>query len=152
MGLVQLSEGPQVRQSSLQPIAPHILLVDDDQLIANALAHVLRAAGYHTDVAGDGLQALHKVAAADYDLILCDVRMPVMDGEAFYGELCAARPGLARRIVFCTADMDNPQTRHFVLTSGAPYIEKPFRMRAVLQLLSGVLSGEQLAIQPVPSM
>jgi CheY-like chemotaxis protein len=141
-----------MRQTSTQALTPRILLVDDDQLIANALAHVLRSTGYHADVAGDGLQALQKVVSAEYDLIVCDVRMPAMDGEAFYRALCTSRPGLAGRVVFCTGDMDNPNTRQFVLTSGAPYIEKPFRMRAVLQMLSGMLSAEPLAIQAVPSM
>jgi CheY-like chemotaxis protein len=113
---------------------------------------MLRAVGYHADVAADGLEALQKVASADYDLIICDVRMPVMDGEAFYRELRAARPGLTQRVVFCTGDMDNPSTRRFVQNSGAPYIEKPFRMQAVLQVLSGALRAERLAVQTVPSM
>jgi CheY-like chemotaxis protein len=109
------------------------------------------AAGCRADVAADGLQALERVAAAEYDLIVCDVRMPVMDGEAFYRELSECWPRLARRVVFCTGDMDNPATRRFVQSSGVPCIEKPFRMRAVLQVLSGVLGGEPLSVRAVPA-
>ncbi len=113
-----------------------ILLVEDDQPVADALAYLLRAAGYRVDLAYNGREALEKVAAGEYDLIICDVRMPVMDGEAFYRELRRSRPSLSQRIVFCTGDPDNPGTRRLLKTSGVPFIRKPFRLGAVLEMVA----------------
>jgi len=112
-----------------------ILLVDDERLVVAALAHMLRAVGYRTDLAYNGQEALEKVSARDYDLIICDIRMPVMDGRAFYGQLRSVHPQLSERVVFCTSDWDAPSTRGFLARSGAPVIAKPFRMRHVLDLV-----------------
>ena len=128
----------------------NILLVDDERLVVLALAHMLGSEGYHTDLAGNGLEALEKLSVADYDLIICDVRMPVMDGRAFYDQLRDFRPHLRDRVVFCTGDMDNPTTRGFLESSGAPFICKPFRLRHVLDVVSARLAGgARLAVAPV---
>ena len=119
----------------------NILLVDDERLVVLALAHMLSSEGYHTDLAGNGLEALEKLSVADYDLIICDVRMPVMDGRAFYDQLRNVRPHLRDRVVFCTGDMDNPSTRGFLASSGVPFISKPFRLSRVLDMVSTRLAG-----------
>jgi len=139
-------------ESNLEPTSKRILLVDDEQLIANALAHVLRTAGYQIDVACNGQEALEKVSRVDYDLIICDVRMPVMDGEAFYLQLRSSHPSLSKRVVFCTAYTDNPATQRFLKDSGAPVIPKPFRLRAVLDMVSLRLTNYCRAAPAVPSL
>ncbi len=71
---------------STQPGAPpaegakHVLVVDDEQALQALFAHVLADAGFCVDVAGDGREALSKIAAHPPDLILLDIMMPVMDG------------------------------------------------------------------------
>ncbi len=137
---------------SQEPTSGGILLVEDDQPVANALAHLLRAAGYRVDLASNGREALEKVVAGEYDLIICDVRMPVMDGEAFYRELRRSRPSLSRRIVFCTGDPDNPGTRRLLKMSGVPFIRKPFRLGAVLELVSTRLVSHPCLAGSAPSM
>lgn len=129
-----------------------ILLVEDDQPVGDALAYLLRAAGYPVDLAYNGREALEKVAAGEYDLIICDVRMPVMDGEAFYRELRRSRPGLSQRIVFCTGDPENPATRRLLKTSGVPFIRKPFRLGAVLEMVSARLVSHRCLAESAPSM
>lgn len=58
----------------------HVLVVDDEQALQTLFAHVLADAGFRVDVAGDGREALSKIAAQPPDLILLDIMMPVMDG------------------------------------------------------------------------
>jgi CheY-like chemotaxis protein len=130
----------------------NILLVDDEKHIVDALAYLLRTAGYRIDVASNGQEALDKVSRADYDLIISDVRMPVMDGEAFYHRLRASRPSLSRRIVFCTAYMDNPATQRFLRDSGVPVIPKPFRLRTVLEMVSLRLTRDRRMAPAVASL
>jgi DNA-binding response OmpR family regulator len=96
---------------------------------------MLKKAGYCIDVASNGWDALLKVSAEHYDLIICDVAMPVMDGQAFYHQLSSAWPSLSRRVVFCTGDSSNPTTRRLSEACGAPVIRKPFRLRVVLDVV-----------------
>lgn len=139
-------------EPSLESMPERILLVDDEQVIANALAHVLRSAGYHIDVACNGQEALEKVSHVHYDLIICDVKMPVMDGEAFYLQLRSSHPSLGKRVVFCTAYTDDPSTQRFLKDSGAPVIAKPFRLRAVLDMVSLRLEDSRCAAPSVPPL
>lgn len=125
-------------------IASRILIVDDEQLVVCALAHMLRKAGYCADVARNGREALVKVSAEHYDLIICDVAMPVMGGEAFYRQLSSSRPSVSGRVVFCTGDSSRPATRRFLEACGAPVIRKPFRLRAVLDMVSLALAQNRL--------
>ena len=62
---------------------PSILLVDDDSLVANALARMLRAKHYHVSICHDPKQALEFCDKFHFDLIITDQRMPVMDGTEF---------------------------------------------------------------------
>ena len=116
-----------------------ILLVDNEQDILDILARVLRSAGYHADMAKDGQQALAQVSRRDYDLIISNIRMPVMGGEVFYHQLCASYPHLSKRVIFCTGDIANVSTRRFLNATGAPVIFKPFQLRTVLDVVSGQL-------------
>ncbi len=123
-----------------QSLVKSVLIIDDEFLIANALAHMLRAAGYDADLARDGKEALGMVSSVPYDLVICDVRMPVMDGIEFYAHLKRLRPDLAKRVAFCTGDLDNPRTRDFLQNCGVPFLQKPFRLRGLLDIVDGMLS------------
>jgi len=139
-----------MREATPTSISNRILVVDDERLVVTALANMLRTAGYHVDLASNGQEALENVSTEDYDLIICDLRMPVMDGQAFYRQLSGSRPHLSQRIVFCTGDMANPTTRRFLEACGAPVICKPFRLRAVLDVVSSALANDRYLAPPVP--
>jgi len=77
----------------------HILLVEDEQLIAELFAETLTTDGHDVAVAGDGQEALDLFAEAEalgrpYDIVVTDVRMPRMDGVALTRRLRAAHPQL----------------------------------------------------------
>jgi CheY-like chemotaxis protein len=61
-------------------MAKKILLIDDDELITKSLLKLLYREGYNTTVVRSGKEAIDKVKEINYDLIICDVRMPEMDG------------------------------------------------------------------------
>ncbi len=61
-------------------MAKKILLIDDDELITKSLSILLNKKGYETITARNAGEALEKVKEADFGLIICDVRMPVLDG------------------------------------------------------------------------
>jgi signal transduction histidine kinase/CheY-like chemotaxis protein len=117
-----------------------ILVVEDEAALATAVVDALQDAGYVADWAPDGEQALASVNVKAYDLVICDVKMPKLDGMAFYRSLLERAPALARRVVFVTGDVAGTAAEKFLSESGCGWLAKPFRlgdlMRAVREGLS----------------
>lgn len=84
-----------------------ILVVDDEEALRRPIARFLRRRGAEVLEAGDGLEALERVRAAEgrLDVLLADLRMPRMDGVSLHAELRREFPGLADRIVFLSGDL-----------------------------------------------
>jgi CheY-like chemotaxis protein len=85
-----------------------VLLVEDNARLRDTVREILRWQGYQVDEAGDGAEALAVAAAAQPDVIVTDLSMPVMDGAAFI-ERCRRLPGLNRVpiIVMSAAERDS---------------------------------------------
>jgi two-component system NtrC family sensor kinase len=90
--------------------------------------------------AGDGEDALRLVAATTYDLIVCDLKMPKIDGMRFYQSLAATRPDLARRVVFVTGDVAGTEAERFLQDSGCRWLAKPFRLGDLLRTAREILA------------
>jgi two-component system NtrC family sensor kinase len=116
-----------------------VLVVEDEAALATAVTDSLRDAGYIVEYAGDGEQALMKVRARTFDAVICDLKMPRLDGPAFYRMLSATVPGLARRVVFVTGDVAGTDAEAFLEESGCPWLAKPFRLGDLLRALKEVL-------------
>jgi signal transduction histidine kinase/CheY-like chemotaxis protein len=108
------------------PSARTIFVVDDEPGIRRALAQLLRREGHTVDTAMDGRQALHMLQEQQYDLVLCDLRMPELDGPGLYREIAISQPHYLQRFVFLTGDTLSPETEAFLKQSGAPQLVKPF--------------------------
>ena len=119
--------------------AKTILVVDDEPGIARALAYLLRRDGHTVDTAANGRLALTKLHTQEYDLILCDLRMPDLDGPGLYQELQQQHPHLLRRIIFLTGDTLSPEARTFLEQAQVPRLNKPFRAAEVRRLVAQVL-------------
>jgi signal transduction histidine kinase/ActR/RegA family two-component response regulator len=116
------------RAASIEPAAPsippsRILIVDDDALVARSLARMLR--GHELVLSGDGEAALWECLSRDFDLILCDLMMPRLDGAGFFAALEEHRPKLASRVVFMTGGAFTAETRSFLDGVPNPCMEKP---------------------------
>jgi two-component system NtrC family sensor kinase len=103
-----------------------ILIVDDEAEIRETLAEILTAARHRVVTASSGHEALERMAAEHYDVILTDIRMPDLDGRALYREIERRWPERAGRVVFVTGDTLASTLREFANESGRPVIEKPF--------------------------
>lgn len=106
-----------------------VLVVDDEPAIRTAVARYLSSLGHLVDVAASGREALDRLTSRSFDLILLDLRMPDMAGDALYRELIARDAAHAGRIVFITGeDATSPATQSFLQASGRPVIGKPFSL------------------------
>jgi CheY-like chemotaxis protein len=114
------------------------LVLDDEPEIAALLADMLARLGFDCDVADSGEEAVRLLAEQDYALILCDLRMPGLDGPAVYEWLGQHRPHLCRRVGFVTGDTLGSATEGFVAKSGRPVLEKPFVPAALRQLVADI--------------
>lgn len=81
--------------------ALHILVVDDDLMMARTLVDILRVKGYRAEAAHSGAEALERVEQGPFDCVLSDVKMPKVNGVELYRAIKARRPDLA--VVLMTA-------------------------------------------------
>ena len=117
-----------------------ILVVEDETALAHAVTDMLKDAGYVVERAADGEEALEMVSSRAFDLVICDLKMPRVDGKAFYRALAKDAPALAKRVVFVTGDVAGTEAERFLSTSGCRWLAKPFRsadlLRAVRECLA----------------
>ncbi|MEO2194677.1 MAG: ATP-binding protein [bacterium] len=116
-----------------------VLVVEDEPALASAVADALTDAGYRVDRAGDGKEALERIAGQVYDLVVCDLKMPRLDGPSFYRILSKRNPALARHVLFVTGDGAGTEAERFLLESGCRWLLKPFRLNDLLRVASDVM-------------
>lgn len=122
----------------VRPSTQRILVVDDEEALRLLLQEALSLAGHTVDAAGDGEEALALVRDKAYDLVICDLRMPGMDGEEFFDAVSTVAPELSDRIIFSTGDIWAPHSSDFLIRTGLPFLEKPFSIRRMLGLVAAV--------------
>jgi two-component system NtrC family sensor kinase len=122
-----------------------LLVVDDEEAIAELVRDVLEPEGWQVSTARDGMEALEHVREGLFDVLLVDMRMPGMDGKEFYEALRASRPELAERVVFATGDSGSEGTSQFLADAGAPLLGKPYDLRALVEVVSTVARRGGLA-------
>jgi len=125
---------PPTSPSLATPPSLNILVVDDELPLATALQALLAREGHQVTVADDGNKAITLLAQRDYDLILCDLKMPKVSGEQVYEWLRTNKPHLLQRFVLMTGDFLSPIAQH-TTERGIKLLHKPFRMDELRELL-----------------
>ena len=125
-------------QEAAQATYPHptdaiparILVADDEPGIRAFIGRALNAAGYATDFAATGSEALRQALTSHYDLIILDLVMPEITGQVVLGRLLAARPDQAVLVLSCLGDV---ASKVECLERGAQdYLTKPFSLAELL--------------------
>ena len=126
--------------ATVAPAGESILVVEDEEQLARAVGDALQDEGYLVDHAADGELALERISGRAFDAVICDLKMPRLDGKAFYRALEAAAPGLAKRVIFVTGDVAGTDAEEFLKESGCRWLAKPFRLGDLLRALRETLS------------
>jgi signal transduction histidine kinase len=113
-------------QASVRPL--HILVVDDEPHIQHYMRATLEAWGHAVTVAADGRAGLAHALREEFDIIICDLRMPELGGREMFTQLQAARPEMAERVVFSTGDTVRGDTLKFLESLKRPNLRKPFTL------------------------
>ncbi len=119
-----------------------ILVVDDEENLRHMLQVMLKKLGYQADAAADGAQALEKAAAGGYSFILCDIRMPVMDGRAFLAN--CARTGIGATVIMMSAYGSVDDAIDCMKLGAYDYISKPFNSDEISLVLKKAEERERL--------
>jgi DNA-binding response OmpR family regulator len=121
-----------------------LLIVEDEPGIRSFVSRALTAAGYATDCAATGAQALSQAEAGRYDLIILDLVMPDMTGQECLTRLLADRPGQSVLVLSCLGDI---ATKVDCLERGAQdYLTKPFSLAELLARVRVRLRADQAEV------
>ena len=125
-----------------------VLVVEDEPTVAQLIADMLSDLGYSSDILHDVRRALVSALNRDYALVVCDMKMPVLDGQHFYRALAEAGSPLASRFLFVTGDVLGTATREFLRKHRLPHIGKPFRLEEFVEKVALVLGQSAAAGSP----
>ncbi|HEY0158767.1 MAG TPA: response regulator [Thermoanaerobaculia bacterium] len=129
-----------------------ILIVDDDDTIRALVVTVLRRRGFRLDTARNGVEAMEKLIACRYSLVILDLMMPRMSGYEVLDTLSATPEVVRPLVLVLTAGIER---RPFDLSFVVGTIHKPFDIELLVDTVSGCLSvaeaREQLDTCPEPS-
>ena len=110
-----------------------VLVIDDEPLIGSLVKSI--CANDDVEVYVRALDALERADAASFDVVLCDLLMPGMNGLQFYAALREKRPELVRHFVMMTGSAMDEWTRDFLRLGHVTLLAKPFSVDELLKCL-----------------
>jgi two-component system alkaline phosphatase synthesis response regulator PhoP len=119
----------------------HILIVDDEEHLADALAHNLQFEGFSTTVAFDGEEGLSLARTIQFDLVILDIMMPKLDGL----EVCRRLRATGSRvpILFLTAKAADADRLLGLKVGADDYVAKPFLLEELILRIHGVFRRQE---------
>ncbi|MGW8322220.1 MAG: sigma-54-dependent transcriptional regulator, partial [Thermodesulfobacteriota bacterium] len=120
-----------------------LLIVDDEENMRHMLSAFLRKHNYQTDVAENGADALKRIRDQLYDIVLCDIRMPEMDGMAFLKKMAEERL-TAATVIMMSAYGTMDDAIEAMKMGAYDYVSKPFKPDEILLTLKKAEERERL--------
>jgi two-component system cell cycle sensor histidine kinase/response regulator CckA len=105
-----------------------ILVIDDEEMLLSLADAELTAHGYTVITANGGEAALRELAAKKVDAILCDLKMPGLNGRQVLARVQELKPALAHRFAFVTGDIINESLAEYFEAEKVRYLNKPFSL------------------------
>ncbi len=123
----------------------NILIIDDEKAIRKTLSEILSFEGYKIDEAGDGEEGFRKFRDKEYDVILCDIKMPKMDGIEFLEKAKEANPDLP---IIMISGHGTIETAVEAVKKGAyDYISKPPDLNRLLITIRNAMDKTSLVAE-----
>ncbi|HUL51522.1 MAG TPA: ATP-binding protein [Candidatus Nitrosotalea sp.] len=118
-----------------------VLVIDDEEPILNLVRETLTRRGYQVDTAIDGETGLKHLDRENYDVTLCDWKMPGLNGQQVYDRIRKRHPDQSERIIFITGDTVNERTSKFLEEQNRVCLAKPFTFAEFRSAISRVSAG-----------
>lgn len=117
------------KPSTSEGVGRRVLVIDDEEWILELVTQILQRDGYEVHSAQDGDAALHRVREREYELLVCDWKMPGLSGPQLYEQLTAVSPASADRVIFMTGDVVGDQFQSFLRAHRKACLSKPFSVQ-----------------------
>jgi two-component system NtrC family sensor kinase len=149
-GLSAGASGPSPELDRVARHAEHILVVEDEPTVSQLISDVMSEMGHYVDTLLDSREVFDRLQADKYDLIICDLRMPHLDGPGLYRELVKRRSPFQHKLLFVTGDTMGPRSLDFLKSNAVPYLAKPFLVEELKEavrkaLLSALVARDAVA-------
>jgi len=113
-----------------------ILLIEDEPAVMSYVRAVLERSGYTVVCSESGVEGLRQLESRQFMGVVSDMRTPGgVDGADVHAWIVQHRPELASRLVFITGDIANEETAATLQRTGAPCVEKPFRVQQFISVV-----------------
>lgn len=144
-----LTEQPETTpRITQQPIPRHQESLHE-RTLAQLIVDVHCEEGHQVEAVLDSQEGLTRISRTNFDLMICDLRMPRLDGSAFFEALVAAGSPIQKRIFFITGDTLAPRALEFLEPRRLPYLTKSFLVEelklAVQRMLEKIRKPETVA-------
>jgi signal transduction histidine kinase/CheY-like chemotaxis protein len=143
---------PEIERRNGSNPCGRILVVEDEATVAQLIVDVLQEEGHEAEAAFDSQDGLTRIARNRYDLVICDLRMPRLDGPAFYDALVSAGSPIQDCIVFITGDTLAPRSLEFLESHQLPYLAKPFLVEELKLAVNRVLERNPPKVKLIPRL
>jgi DNA-binding NtrC family response regulator len=131
-------------QPSLMPDTLAVLVIEDEPAVLGFVRSTLERNGYAVVGVGSGAEAIELLSTGNFRGVVSDMVTPGgVDGAKMYAWITCNRPELAARLVFMTGDIANEDTVATLRNTGAPYLEKPFRVQDLITAVENTMGKAQ---------
>lgn len=121
-----------------------VLLIEDEPAVMSYVQAALERSGYPVVCCDSGVEALRLLESGSFLGVVSDMRTPGgVDGGQVHAWLVQHRPDLASRVVFITGDIANEETVATLRHTGAPCVEKPFRVQQLIDVIATTMGKAQ---------
>jgi CheY-like chemotaxis protein len=121
---------------AVNPEVLPVLLIEDEPAVMSYVRAALERSGYTVVCSESGAEGLRMLESGDFLGVVSDMRTPGgVDGADVHAWIARHRPQLACRIVFITGDIANEETVATLRKTGAPCVEKPFRVQQFITVV-----------------
>jgi DNA-binding NtrC family response regulator len=119
-----------------------VLVIEDEPAVLSFVKAALERAGYQVVPVVSGAEALNVLERAQFLGVVSDMRTPGgVDGADVHAWIAQHRPELVSRVIFITGDIVNEETAATLRRTGAPCVEKPFRVQQLIGVVERVFGG-----------
>ena len=129
---------------AIRPAPIPVLLIEDEPAVMAYVQAALERSGYPVVCCESGADALRLLVSGQFLGVVSDMRTPGgVDGAQVHAWIAQHRPDLASKIVFITGDIANEETVAILRETGAPCVEKPFRVQQFIDVVSRTMGKAQ---------
>jgi DNA-binding NtrC family response regulator len=125
-----------MNQPAIEPAALPVLLIEDEVGVMAYVRATLERSGYGVVCANSGAEGIQLLESGHFLGVVSDMVTPGgVNGAGVHAWIARHRPDLASRIVFITGDIANEETVATLHRTGAPCVEKPFRVQQFIEVI-----------------